>query len=613
MTSRALALLLALAYLPAQAADTPHDPAKILAQMRQASGGEAWDTVHTLQLTTRSQDKVLYTYWQDLTTGRYLADAARPQYRACEGFDGITSWRQGMSGIAYTLGDIDAALAAANESYRVARAWWYPSRHTATIAWLGEKAENARRFDVLSITPEGGRPFEAWIDEQTHLLAKIDEQRAEDRQVTTFADYRAVRGILLPFAITSGDGEHKEFDETETLQSVDINPQIPDKLYSIPDPSPVAVEWPDASGHVELPFRITANNRIMVPLTVDGVKIEAEFDTGGSLLLQPHSVAQMGATATGHQPQHGGGEGVTTSWRGRVNTVSIGSVKLHDMAFHSFAFNPDAPDEALIGLEVLQRFVVHLDFDRQVMTLSDPQRFAYHGDGQVIPFHFQDNQPEVKGAIDGIAGLFAIDSGDNSSLLLIAPFARRYNLAERYHADIPYDGKAVMATHGVWARQRAGTVALFGADGHPAVAVHDPVTRLSLQQSGFDANRNVSANIGLGILKQFNLTFDYSRREIIFEPNHFYGQRDVFNRTGFRVERKKANWVITNVYPTGPANEAGIKMGDIIETVNGLSAAKLVQEDFDRLQRGPDGSSLHLRLRSATTSRALSLTLHDIF
>ena len=77
------------------------------------------------------------------------------------------------------------------------------------------------------------------------------------------------------------------------------------------------------------------------------------------------------------------------------------------------------------------------------MTLTRPSAFHYNGAGSVVPFHFQDNQPEVKGSVDGVAGLFTIDTGDSGSLLLIAPFARRYDLVTRYQADIPYSGRAV--------------------------------------------------------------------------------------------------------------------------------------------------------------------------
>lgn len=609
-------LLVAATMTGAQAAETHPDAAHILAAMRQASGGDAWNNVQALHLSTETgsgSDKAARQQWEDVRTGRYRQREAGAQSVSEGGFDGITSWRQGMSGIAYTLGDPDSALVAADESYRVARAWWFGERHAATVAWIGTKSENGHRFDILSITPEGGRPFEVWIDKATHLLARIDEQQAEDRVVTSYADYRKVGGILLPFTIRSGDGVHSEFDAEEHVVKVEINPQIADRFFAVPAEPPSDVEWPAGTASIEIPFRLTTNNRPMVQVTVDGVTVEAEFDSGGSLLLQPDSVAKLGAKTTGRQMQSGGGEGVTSASRGHIGLTTIGAAKIRNLAFHSFAFHPNAPQEALIGLEILQRFVVRLDFDRGVMTLSDPASFVYRGTGSVIPFHFQDNQPEVTGSIDGIADRFAIDTGDNGSLLLIAPFARRYGLAARYHADVPYSGKAIGATRGVWARQRPATVTLDGADGRPAVAVHNPVTRISLQNSGFDASRTVSANIGLGIIRQFNTTFDYSRRMIILEPNHFYGQPDVFNRTGFRVEQKDKVWVISNVYPVGPAQAAGLKTGDSIETVNGVPAEKLSDDDFDRIMRGVDGSKLELTIRSAKTTRTVSLILHDVF
>ena len=121
-------------------------------------------------------------------------------------------------------------------------------------------------------------------------------------------------------------------------------------------------------------------------------------------------------------------------------------------------------------------------------------------------------------------------------MLLIAPFVRRYGLTEHYGATIPYGGHAVGgATHGLMTR--AGSLTLLGADGRPALQVHDPVTRLSLQKGGFDADRYVSGNVGIEILKQYNLIFDYSRQQIIFEKNRNYGKKDVYNRTGLQLKR----------------------------------------------------------------------------
>jgi hypothetical protein len=62
---------------------------------------------------------------------------------------------------------------------------------------------------------------------------------------------------------------------------------------------------------------------------------------------------------------------------GVVNSLAIGSARVRGLSFQSFAFNPDAPDEALVGLEILQRLVVRFDFDRMRMMLTRPEAFRY--------------------------------------------------------------------------------------------------------------------------------------------------------------------------------------------------------------------------------------------
>ena len=591
----------------------------LLDQMRQAAGGERWASVMTLHIVGKSTGGVpkVIDQWQDVGSGRYRLRYSGDWGTAEGGFDGISSWQQPRDGIAYTMGDVDSALVAADESFRVAQAWWFGDRHPATIAYAGVRSEKDRSFDVLDITPEGGRLFEAWIDRSTHLLDRIDEQQAEERVVIRYSDYRSVDGLMIPFTVRSGDGDHTDDDDVETVQTVDINSKIPDDLYAVPPLPASDITLPAGRDSVEVPFHLAANNRIMVPVTLNGnITVEAEFDSGGSLLLQPATVAKLGVASGGHAKAGGGGEGTVPASLGRLDSLKIGDAEVKGLSFDSFTFHPDAPDEALVGLEILQRFVVRFDFDRQVMTLTRPDAFHYEGSGAIVPFHFQDNQPEVKGAIDGVAGLFAIDTGDNSSLLLIAPFARRYGLVERYHADIPYEGQATGTTHGVWARQRAGTVTLDGADGRPIVEAHDPVTRISLQHSGFDANRNVSANIGLGILKQFNLTFDYRHQRLILERNHLYGQFDIFSRTGFAASAGKGakdkGWTIQVVYPDSPASEAGLKPGDTILAIDGHAPGQVSDDALAAIVKGPVGSTVVVQVKSASRPKTVRLVLRDV-
>ena len=242
------------------------------------------------------------------------------------------------------------------------------------------------------------------------------------------------------------------------------------------------------------------------------------------------------------------------------------------------------------------------------MTLTPPSQYRFDGVGTKIPFHFQDNQPEVTGEIDGIAAHLAIDTGDDSSLLLTAPFAKRYDLIEKYNAHLPYGGTSVGATHGVWA-DRAGTVSLDDISGRAAVSVTKPVTRISTQEFGFDANQYVSANVGIGILQQFNLTFDYANHYIVFQPNSNYGKPDVFNRVGINLSPNGTGWKVRTVYPNTAASRAGLQVGQVVVGINGQNRQQLADGTWYQLETGPVGSHVSLTIQDGAATRTVDLIL----
>ncbi len=502
-----------------QTASAATTPAAILAQAKQAAGGDAWDSVHSLHIHSQTlaggragtQDE-----WDDVQAGRYAVRSQQPPETRSSGFDGVSVWTQARGGYSYVLGDEDARQGAINEAYQTCRAFWFPERASATLASGGTQQEGGHTFDVVSITPQGGRPFTAWIDQATHLIDRFVEQQGEDVQIVRLLDYRTVPGgIKLPFTIRTGDGDPK-WDEVDTVQAVTVNaPLVPSQFALPPQPAPDFL-FRDGKTSTTVPFRLS-NNKLLVAVKINGQgPFDAQLDSGGNYIVQPAVAKRLRLTSQGASQEGGGGEGYVAAGKVVVDTVEVGDLRLTKQPYKILSFSKNEPQRTLIGLQILQRFVVSINFDRHTLTLTRPEQFIYRGAGAVVPFYFQDNQPEVDGAVDGIAGVFAVDTGDNGSLLLIAPFVKRYGLVQRYGATIAYAGSAVGgATHGLMTR--VGSFALFGADGRPAVEVHSLKTRLSQQKGGFDADRYVSGNIGIGILQQFNLIFDYSRQQIIFE------------------------------------------------------------------------------------------------
>jgi hypothetical protein len=604
----ALAATLTLAH-PTAAAEVQQDPVKIMAAVKAATGGAAWDQIHSLHTRAKVQSHDRsgnYETWEDVLTGRSEKEQALPPHTSAGGRDGISTWIKSETGVAYILRDPDTVLGAANDLYLTARAYWYPDRQAGSMQSLGTKTESGRVFDLVSITPAGGRPVVIWVDHQTHLIDRTVEQEAEQVDVIQYEDYRQVSGVRLPFRILHGEVDKPS--QIDTIDTIEINPEIPDRRFSLPDAPPPA-EIAGGQTSVTVPFMLN-NNEIVLKVMLNGKPYEAFFDTGGSLVIPPAAMQDGGFATAGSGEEHGGGEGSVAVKMGAVESLDVGGALIRNPTFASFTWDEEHPKRLIIGQETLQHFVVRIDFDAMTMTLTKPEAFKYAGAGVALPFHFQSNQPEVYGAVDGIAGVFCIDTGDNGSLLLIAPFARRYRLAERYHATIPYGGVAVSATHGVLAR--AGEVELEGADGRPVASVTGPITRISQQERGFDADRYVSGNIGIGILKQYNLTFDYSHQVIFLEKNKGYGAPDPFSRSGLRIEKAKDGWRVNAVYAGGPGEALGIKANDIITQINGNAAAAVDSAAVHDLFIQPMGTRVELEIRSGNETRSVTLILKDV-
>jgi hypothetical protein len=587
------------------------DPVQVMAAVKAATGGAAWDRVRSLHTRATLLDgdrSGTVESWEDLLTGRLEAETSLPPRRSATGNDGVNVWEQPDTGVAYILRDADTVLGGADDLYLTARAFWYPDRQAGSMQSLGERAEKGRVFDLVSITPAGGRPVVIWVDHKTHLIERMVQQEAEELSVTHYADYRPVGGVQVPFKIMVGDADKP--DRVETIENVELNPDIPDRRFRLPEAPPPA-EIAAGGTSVTLPF-VLSNNQIIARVTINGKgPYEALFDTGGSLVIPPAVMQEAGIAAHGDAQEHGGGEGSLAAKVGAVESLGIGGAMIRNPQFTSFAWDSEHPKRLIIGQQTLQHFVVRIDFDAMTLTLSQPRSFHYAGDGVALPFHFQDNQPEVYGAVDAISGVFCIDTGDNGSLLLIAPFARRYRLAERYHATLPYGGVAITATHGVLGR--VGEVELDGADGRPVVRATRPITRISQQQGGFDADRYVSGNIGVGILKQYNLTFDYSRQVIFLEKNRNYGAPDIFTRGGVHLEAAAGGgWRVDEVYPGGPAASLGIKTGEVITRINGTPAGRFDRAAVRDVFVQPEGTKVGLEIQSGGVTRPVTLTLRDV-
>ena len=123
----------------------------------------------------------------------------------------------------------------------------------------------------------------------------------------------------------------------------------------------------------------------------------------------------------------------------------------------------------------------------------------------------------------------------------------------------------------------------------------------------------VDGSIGYQILRQFVITFDYSRGEVWFERSSAFGTKTIQWKTGFQaVKASGSDFRVVTVLPDSPGAAAGINVGDRITEVDARPAASIGQAEFGDLMRRPDGTIVRLRIVRDGSPRSVELTLKEL-
>jgi len=592
----------------------PGDASAILAKAKEVSGGKAWDGIASVY--TKAKVSVggmvgLTESWEDVRSGRAYSTVALGPLTEADGFDGKTLWVQDSSKQVRVDDSEDARLGAVNDAYRRMMAYWYPARGDARIEDSGEKVEGGRRFETLRITPKGGRPFDVWIDAATFLFDRIIEKSAIETRTTYFSDYRTVGEVKVPFASRSTNGQTR-YDQVASVEKIAFNVLLKDEMFR--PPAAPAPDFDMAGGRTSttLPFELI-NNHIFVEARLDGRgPFRLLCDTGGSNVVTPELAKELGLKSEGTFEGTGVGEKSEDVGLTKVKSLQVGDVSLRDQVFAVFDLKTmseveGVPLRGLIGYEVFKRFVAAIDYEHRTLTLTLPSAFVPPAKGTAVPFKFSGTIPEVQGEIDGIPGKFHIDTGSRTTLTILAPFAKAHDLKARYGAKVE-----AVTGWGVGGPAR-GLVVRAGMLKLGGVAVDGPLVELSLQTKGGFVDPYVAGNVGAGVLKRFNIVFDYGRQQLIFERNANYGNPDGYDRAGMWLNLSQGAFRVMDVTAGGPAAEAGIKVGDKVLAVDGRTPAELSLPALrTKLKSDPPGTIVRLRVESGGQGRDVVLTLRDL-
>ena len=595
-----LTLSLAAVHAGAQApvARAP-DPAALLAAAKAASGGAAWDAMRTQHSTVKLAAANLegtVQRWSDIATGQSFLRYSIGPLTGAAGFDGKSAWTQDGADAAKVETAAPALELAANAAYRDRLAFWYPDRGRARIAYKERAEADGRKFDVVSIVPEGGRGFEFWINVDTRLIERLVEREAELTRTEIYSDRRDVQGVKIPFLVRTTRGDPK-LDEIVSVQKIVFNEPLTDIAFGPPAARP-EFAFPAGRASVDVDFEVFSGHTF-VRVMLDGRgPFRMLFDAGGANVLAAETAALLV------------GKGNPIPRTLAVGTTDMAGVTMGDQRYvvadiDTFLRRVEGLDDVagVIGLEWFVRMPIRVDYARSRLTLFDPAQFKGAGSATRVPVAARGRLPRLRGSVDGFDGMFEIDMGSRGSLTLAPAYAAKHELAAKLSARNEAITGAGMAgpMRSLLAR---GKLLKLGA-----VEVPYPVIAIPRDNKVALAESEIAGNVGFGVLRQFAITYDLPNDALYFERYLNFGTPDIADRGGLWLERGAEGYEVVDVVAAGPAAQAGLKAGDVIVEINGRAWTEIALPALRDALRGPAGSRVRMKTGGGTEA---TLVLRDL-
>jgi hypothetical protein len=340
---------------------------------------------------------------------------------------------------------------------------------------------------------------------------------------------------------------------------------------------------------------------IYVPAVVNGDSTWLMLDTG----LSRTGFDQAWALTVGIAPA---APALSTAV---ADTIRLGSLTLvhHQVALYALHGLSEASGRiqtGLVGHDVLQHYVLEIDYQQRHVRLFDAARYRYRGTGATMHFTADADLPLLRAHVKvrgrrPIPARLLLDTGASGlCLILTTPFAEQHGLGRVAPAiEAPIGTGLVGELHGTIVRLQE--LQLGG------VKVPSPTTGLGGEDKGFLARTDIDGVIGNSVFEGSRLIVDYAGRRAIVEPRPGDTSPCDFDMSGLRLAARGPGFrhiIVDYVVPNSPSAEAGIAVGDELLLIDGRG---VVEGDLSEARKAlrVDGAVRQLVLlrRDADTIR----------
>jgi predicted aspartyl protease len=351
------------------------------------------------------------------------------------------------------------------------------------------------------------------------------------------------------------------------------------------------------------------DDHVLVRGTLNGREVRFGLDTGAThVLVSPEAAAAAGIQKTTKVRVGGFGNGRGSARQGVADWVAVGPAVAEKVPLAIMPLPPIFGADGFLGLSFLRHFTFRLDYQQKLVSFASPASSDLPRGGSSIPLQDEGLFVAVQAEVDGIPARLIVDTGGGQGLILRSWFVQEQKLLERYPKRLN------VVTGGGLLGQMRGEIARL-----QTLKLGDyTLTNVFVEFSTKIEARpgDIAGFIGAGILRRFNLTFDMTGRRLWIEPNASYSidsPPPASVRSGLVCLSEGTNWIVQDLIPGSPAAEAGVRLGDRLLEINGVSTQSMKFVDIKRTFQAEPGTRVRLRLQATgETPREVTLILRDL-
>ena len=268
----------------------------------------------------------------------------------------------------------------------------------------------------------------------------------------------------------------------------------------------------------------------------------------------------------------------------------------------------------ILGYELFSRFIIEIDYDKKVLTLSVPSRFKKKRKYQSIPIKIEDTKPYVTTSVvlgDGkqLTAKLLVDSGASHGLMLEPTSDPRITVPDSTVSSVIGRGLGGEIT-GKVGRIRSLRLGTYEIEN---VIANFPDPNSYFDSLKLGATQRNGA-IGGEVLSRFTVIFNFPKEEMYIKKNSSFKKKFHYNLSGLTIKAKGSRlnvFEVTEVRQQSVADHAGVLAGDLIVSINGVATATLELNTINGFFNNKPGKKINLVVDRKGQPLRLSFELAD--